>query len=110
MIGCRVASEAFSALAKVKVLKKLVIQYLVDPAVLPAIGRNLVRQVLPGASREVVDGILEHCPNLQYLELYCDVLDEDAEEMEKFVGLFKNGLKRLNDKTIRLGTDWEGYE
>jgi hypothetical protein len=61
----------------------------------------------------VVDRIVEHCPNLQYLELWG--IDEfDVEVKEGMVRLLKNGLKKLvkfesEDVSIRLGTDWVGY-
>jgi hypothetical protein len=81
------------------------ISHLVDPTVLSAIGRNLIRLELMRPSKEVVDGIIEHCPNLQYLEL--------DRIMEGLAGSLKNGLKRLaklklNHMSVRLGTDWEG--
>jgi hypothetical protein len=85
---------------------------LADPSVLSAIGRNLVSLDLWEPSKVVVDGIVEHCPNLQYLEIWLEYKDEI--EREGLVGELKNGLKKLaklkvNGKYIRLGTDWEGY-
>jgi hypothetical protein len=75
-----------------------------------AIGRNLVRLELWNPSKEVVVGIVKHCPNLQYLEL--EVVNEEVKK--GLVGSIKNGLKKLaklkvNGESMRLGTDWEGY-
>jgi hypothetical protein len=84
---------------------------LVDPAILAAIGRNLISLHLLGQSKELVDGIVDYCPNLQYLELDVEI---DEEVNEALMGLLKNGLKKLaklkvNWDSERLGTDWEGY-
>jgi hypothetical protein len=109
---CGVASEAFSALPRCRGLKNIALSSLVDPAVLTAIGRNLTNMTLWRASKEVADGIAENCPNLKILE-FVDV-GVDEEEMALMVGSIKSGLKKLtkfkiNEESIRLGTDWEGY-
>jgi hypothetical protein len=83
---------------------------LADPSILSAIRRNLVRLDLLVSSKEVVEGIVEHCQNLQYLKLGF----KNEDETEALVEELKNGLKKLsilmvNGKSIRLGTDWEGY-
>jgi hypothetical protein len=105
-IRCRLEDDALSALLRCKGMKELRIPSLTDPSILAAIGRNLVRLNLWIPSKEVVDGIVDHCPNLQYLEL--DGVNEGL------VGTIKNGLTKLaklkmNGKSVRLGTDWEGY-
>jgi hypothetical protein len=56
--------------------------------------------------------IVEHCPNLQYLDL--DGVEFDAKVKEGLLGSLKSGLMRLaklkvNGESVRLGTDWEGY-
>jgi uncharacterized protein YlzI (FlbEa/FlbD family) len=109
--GCDISDGAASALSKCRGLKELRMCYLADTTVLLANGRNLVILNLWEPSKEVVDGIVEYCPNLQYLVL---VLDEDDDEMERMVVSLKNGLKMLaklkvNMKSIRLGTDWNRY-
>jgi hypothetical protein len=107
------ADDAYSALTRCKMLRGLRLSFLRDPAVLLVIGRNLFRLNLMRPSNEVVDGIVAYCPNLQYLEIEIYCLDEKASDL--LMGSFKDGLKkmaklRLNKKTIRLGTDWEGYQ
>jgi hypothetical protein len=74
---------------------------------------NLISLYLASPSKEVVDGIVEYCPNLQYLEL--DDVEFDEEVKEGLMGSLKYGLKKLaklevNDVSFRLGTDWEGYQ
>jgi hypothetical protein len=108
--ACYLAVGASSALVRCKGMKELRIPSLVDPTVLSAIGMNLASLQLWRPSKEVVDGIVEHCPNLQYLEL--EDVDEDVKE--GLVGSLKKGLIKLaklevNEKSICLGTDREGY-
>jgi hypothetical protein len=106
--------DASSALVRCKGLNELRLPSLADPAILEAIGSNLVNLELWRPSKEVVDGIVKHCPNLRYLELGSfDEVDEEVKEV--FVGSIRNGLKKLaklkvNNESIRLGTGWEGYE
>jgi hypothetical protein len=105
MIGCGVASDAHTALVRCKGLNELDLGCLADPAVLPAIGRNLFSLDLWCPSKEVADGIVEHCPNLQYLEV--DSLELDEEDTALFVSSLKSGLKKLakikiDGKSIRL--------
>jgi hypothetical protein len=102
------ADDDSSALVRCKVLKELRLNPLIDLSILPvaAIGRNLVRLELWNPSKEVVDGIVEHCPNLQYLDF--------GSVNEGLVWTIKNGLTKLakltlNGESVRLGTDWEGY-
>jgi hypothetical protein len=109
---CGMTEDAYSALMRLRGLNSFQISSLVDPAVLAAIGRSLVSLKLRRPSKEVVEGIVEHCPNLQYLELVEFDLDDEEEEL---VGSIKSGLKKLakfklNEESIRLGSDWEGYE
>jgi hypothetical protein len=108
--GCYFRDDALSAIVRCKGLKELRANPIVDPTILTAIGRNLVWLNLWRPSKEVVDGIVEHCPNLQYLEL--EEVDEDVKE--GLVGSMKNGLMTLvklkvNGESVRLGTDWKGY-
>jgi hypothetical protein len=68
---------------------------------------------LQGPSEEVVDGIVKHCPNLQCLEI--EDVEFDDEVKEGMVRSIKSGLKKLaifkvNKESIRLGTDWKGYQ
>jgi hypothetical protein len=44
-------------------------------------------------SKEVVDGIVDNCPNLQHLEL--GSVKYDGEENAALVGSIKSGLKKL---------------
>jgi hypothetical protein len=105
-IRCRLEDNSLSALVRCKGLKELRVNPLVDRAIIAAIGRNLIRLELRRPNKEVVDGIFDHCPNHQYLEL--DGVNKGL------VGTIKNGLTKLaklkmNGKSVRLGTDWEGY-
>jgi hypothetical protein len=109
--GCLIAYYSFYGFVRCTGLKELQVPYFSDLTVLASIGMNLVSLNLLNPSEEVVNGIVEHCPNLQYLEL--DV-EFDEEVMEGLVVSLKNGLKRLvklklDGKSMRLGTDWEGY-
>jgi hypothetical protein len=54
-------------------------------------------------SKEVVDRIVGHCPNLRYLYLVCEKLDE--KELTLLVGSIKSGFA-----SICLGTELKGYE
>jgi hypothetical protein len=106
------SGDALSILVRCKGLKELRINPLVDPAILAAIGMNLVRLNLWKPGKEVLDGIVDSCPNLQYLEI--EEVEIEEEVKEGLVGSLKNGLKKLaklkvNEKCIRLGSDWEGY-
>jgi hypothetical protein len=110
--ACYVADDASSALVRCRGLKELRIDDLVDPSILATIGSNLVTLDLWSPSKEVVDGIIEHCPNLQYLELEVGGIEKELKEV--LVDSIKYGLKKLakfkvNGESIRLGTDWEGY-
>jgi hypothetical protein len=92
-------------------LKELRIYYLADPTVLTAIGKNLISLELGSPNEKVVDGIIKHCPNLEYL--LKDVKFDD-EVKDGMVRSIKSGLKKLakfklDDISIRLGTDWEGH-
>jgi hypothetical protein len=97
---------------------------------LRTVGRNLVSLELGKISVEVVDAIVDNCPNLQYLEVLvdeedlveqyfvvrrggcCDMWEEGG--LAEMKQALKVGLKRLaklkvNDAPVRLGTDWAGY-
>jgi hypothetical protein len=73
----RMANDAFSSLTRCRGLKGFHLWGLADPSVLAVIGKNLMSLTLYEPSKEVVDGIVEYCPNLQYLELESEELDED---------------------------------
>jgi hypothetical protein len=76
--GCGMTDEACSAISRYKGLNDLSLEFLADPAVLVLIGRKLVNLELLRPSKEVVDGIVDNCPKIQYLEL--DDVDFDDEE------------------------------
>jgi hypothetical protein len=62
----------------------------------------------------VVDGIVESCPNLKYLTLEFEDLEWEDEDLPELKRSLKLGLKKLaklkvNEESVRLGTDWEGY-
>jgi hypothetical protein len=127
--SCRaVADGAFIALAECRELKYLNIRSR-DlklnnsdlKRVLRVIGRNLIGLILLDMSvdsTERTEGIVEYCPNLQYLDLKINQ-DYDPEKMrygqiiESNRQMLKAGLKKLaklrvNDVSVRLGTDWNG--
>jgi hypothetical protein len=78
--GCGMTEEAHSVLVRCKGLNTLFFPFPADPACLAAIGRKLVSLGLWAPSKEIVDGIVESCPNLQYLELDVADLDDDEEK------------------------------
>jgi hypothetical protein len=82
--------------------------------ILPNIGRNLISlQYISSISiQKAIDEIVEHCPNLQILDISLIELNEDTKDAAE--DLIKRGLKKLaklkvNHKSVRLGTDWKGY-
>jgi hypothetical protein len=75
MVGIRMADDAYSALKRCRLVKSLYLILLVDTSILSTIGRNLASLTLVRPSNEVVDAIVECCPNLQNLELYIIVFD-----------------------------------
>jgi hypothetical protein len=112
LYNCETVDDAFSALSRCRGLNELRIDSLANPAILAAIGMNLLWLNLWRPSKLVVDGIVDYCPNLQYLELEEVKIDEEVEE--GLVGSLKSGLTKLakfklNEKSVRLGTDCEGY-
>jgi hypothetical protein len=112
--NCRIADDAASAFVRCRGLKELRVDHLVDPAILGTIGENLVSLDLWSPSKEVVDLIVEYCPNLQYLILGLEDEEWEEDELEQSKLSLKSGLKNLaklkvNGKSVRLGTDWEGY-
>jgi hypothetical protein len=112
--GCRMADDAVSAFSRCRELKEVHIPFLVNPSVLSVVGRNIVHLNLYKPSKEIVDGIIEECPDLQYLTLDLGVEDLEDEVKEEIVRSLKGGLKKLaklevDEKSVRLGTDWEGY-
>jgi hypothetical protein len=115
--GCRIAGDTASAFSRLRGLKEIHIPFLKDPRVLSAIGRNLVSLSLFNPSKEVASGIVESCPNLQYLTLEClelEGVEWEEDDLAELKLSLKHGLKKLakldvNERVIRLGTDWEGY-
>jgi hypothetical protein len=116
-IGCGIAIDAFPALVKFKALRHLYLADLHDhqhPAydlssILPVIGRNLI-SLDANWELSYVDGLVQHCPNIQFLDLYFVGVDKSVCRM---IGqIFKDGLKglmvlRINENSIRLGVDYE---
>jgi hypothetical protein len=113
-----VSDDAVSAFVERRGLNHLEIEWdrgLID--VIRAIGQNLVTlkiwriQDSVGAIN-LIDVIIKHCSNLQYLELKIGWVSEKVVESAKV--RLKDGLKKLakltvSDECVRLGTDWEGY-
>jgi hypothetical protein len=113
IFDCGEVQDSIFAITRCKRLKELRVNDLKDPKVLQTIGRGLILLELWYPSKEVVDEIIEQCPNLQYLWLEFVELEEGAQE--ELVGSLKDGLKKLaklqiTKEFVRLGTDWEGYE
>jgi hypothetical protein len=84
-------------------------------SVLRGIGRNLVTLELEEFKTEVIDVLVENCPNLHHLDVwvFADV-DLGEEAFELIERKLASGMKRLailkvNGVYARLGTDWEGY-
>jgi Leucine-rich repeat (LRR) protein len=110
-IDCEIADDAVSAISRCKGLKHLTLRSgsfdLTN--IFSAIGGTLISLDYTSSTAflvETVDAIVEHCPNLQMLDLGDEELD--------VVDLLKGGLKKLaklnvNGGSVRLGTDWEGY-
>jgi hypothetical protein len=86
-------------------MKEFCVNPLVDPSILKAIGKNLVMLILRSPSEQVVDRIVEHCPNLQYLEI--ERVDQEVKDAFKMrsikVGLMKLAKFKVNKEYIRLG-------
>jgi hypothetical protein len=113
--GCRVAVGAVSALKRVRCLKHLKIGWIEGMSdVLRVIGRTLIHLDVYWLSYDEIDGIIEYCPNLQYLDLNIIGLKRDAATDADLVKKAKRELKnlaklRVNYVSVRLGTDWKGY-
>jgi hypothetical protein len=126
-IDCEIADDAFFTLSRCQRLRHLILE--TDSfdlnVILHSIGRNLVSLEYNTFTPflEAIDAIVEHCPNLQMLNLG---YDEFGVEKKDAADLLKGGLKNLsklifkrgskkmvrlkmNGKSVRLGTDWEGY-
>jgi hypothetical protein len=78
--------------------------------VFSSIGRNLRSLRIREPTDEMIKGILDLCGNLEYLQIDFGDTD-DREELE---GSLKSGLNKLaklkvGGKSVRLGSDWEGY-
>jgi hypothetical protein len=109
-IDFEIADDAVSAISRCRGLKHLVllrISFALND-ILPAIGGTLVSLEYTSSTAFLgaVDSIVEHCPNLQMLDLGDEELDA--------VDFLKGGLKKLaklniDGGSVRLGTDWEGY-
>jgi hypothetical protein len=115
-INCHIADDDVSALSRCRGLKHLILgRESIDLTnILPYIGGNLVSLDYNSSTSIMgtVNVIVEHCPNLQILDLRW-IGREDANTAVA-VDSLKRGLKqlsklKLNHKTVRLGTDWEGY-
>jgi hypothetical protein len=86
-------------------------------AALRVVGGNLRSLVLWDVRAEEIDGIIEHCPGMQNLDICLERpeihVSNDVVELTK--NKLKNGLKMLaklkvNGMNVRLGTDWEGTD
>jgi hypothetical protein len=115
-IQCRIAEDAVSALSRCRGLRYLnLVRGSFDlTSILPNIGRSLVSldYISSTSIMGTVNVIVEHCPNLQILD-FGWIEREDANTAVA-VDSLKRGLKQLarlkmNGKSIRLGTDCEGY-
>jgi hypothetical protein len=109
-----IAEDAVLALSRCRGLKHLALYRgsFELTNILPALGRNLVSLKYRSSNSylETVNAIIEHCPNLHWLDL------NELDALTKAMGVFliKGGLKKLsklklNGITVFLGTDWEGY-
>jgi hypothetical protein len=112
---CGVSVEAVAALSRCKSINHLSIRWRDGMSdVLRVIGRNLVSLFLCDEMNvEEIDGVVEFCPNLQYLEVSKGGMILAA-RVEEVKDTLKDGLKRLaklkvNGACVRLGTDWKGY-
>jgi hypothetical protein len=111
---CYIDDEAVSALNRCRGLNHLGMVWRDGMRdVLRVVGRNLVSLVLWEMSIEEIDGVVEYCPNLQYLQVRIDerMLAVRFDEVKQKL---KDGLKRLtklklNGAPVRLGTDWVGW-
>jgi hypothetical protein len=107
-----ISIDAISALAKCSGLNHLLIggDYIRLDLFLPNIGKKLIS--LSFAGLFTLDGdtsrcIIEHCPNLESLNLVvADFSDDSIEELIK--GLKVLSKFKVNSYTVRLGTYWEG--
>jgi hypothetical protein len=123
--NCRVAKDAISTLSRCRGLKHLALRHgsFDLNKLLPTIGRKLASLEYTSSTPflETVEAIVEHCPNLQMLDLGCE--EFAAETKAAAVDLIKGGLNKLSKlkmfkklsklkvdvMTVRLGTEWEGY-
>jgi hypothetical protein len=62
--------------------------------VLRVIGRNLISLELRKMSVEEIDGVVEYCPNLQYLNVTSRGV-MNGERVDEVKQILRNGLKRL---------------
>jgi Leucine-rich repeat (LRR) protein len=111
---CKITEEAFSFLSRCGKLKRLGIECcdgLND--LLRVFGMNLVSLDIQSAAAETWLGIVENCPNLEYIQLYGKELKDVV-----MVGSLNDGLKKrmkrlvsmnVNLVPVRLGTEWKGY-
>jgi hypothetical protein len=121
--NCQIEDGAIIPLARCEGLRDLCGYNLKFPSdLMLEIGGNLreLACISPDIVDGVLEGIIEHCPNLESLNITVGEYDyeEDEENCETRVAeglLCKRGLKKLgklviSGMTIRLGTDWEGEE
>jgi hypothetical protein len=111
--NCEIDDEAVSFTTRCRGLNHLGTRWrddLID--VLCVIGRNLVSLDLWEMSVEEIDAIVEHCPNLQYLEIKVATWNNkvrETVEQKLRVGLKRLAKLKVDYVSIRLGTDWLGY-
>jgi hypothetical protein len=115
VINCGMEDEAVSALSQCRKLKHLGIECsdgLDD--ILRVIGMDLISLDIQSAAAEAWLGIVENCPNLEYIQLYGEELKDAV-----MIGSLNDGLKKrmkkrlasmkVNCVPVRLGTEWKGY-
>jgi hypothetical protein len=113
---CEIADGAIVALARCFTLKHLSFQSIKREelrAVVHGIGMNLSSLALRDLKEGYSEMIVEHCPNLQYLELKTKMID--ADKVDSFKQKLKSGLRKLaklmvNGVSVRLGCDWDGVQ
>jgi hypothetical protein len=93
--NCSIADGAFADLVRCRGLQifRICDIYSDYTSVFATIGRNLSSLELWDATCGLAAFIVEHCPNIQYLDLRG--LDEEDGDMALLVGTIKNGLKKL---------------
>jgi hypothetical protein len=107
------SSDVLSSLPLLKGLKHLGIRWDENLAeILPVLGKKLVSLDINRATADAWMVLYESCPNLQYLRSGTSLAEETLAALN---GGLKKKMKRLasfkvNDVSVRLGTDWAGYK